>query len=418
VTALTLWAASVPVAASAQTPAAPAPSGVVRADGSAGSGGGVVQAGCSTCGGGGGVLGEGSPPPLGGDFPNCAGGCGGGCSSCGCGGHPCYPGYYGCDCCCDGQGPIRGFLCGLYHCICCPDPCYEPCFVPLANASFFVDSARPVTQIRLRGDFGSELQFPDKAEWFWAQENVKGPHFPNADSTGKLTKDTLIFPKGSQAPGEPNVDYSRGLLYNEVAVERFSFFTEINYLNVEPTLYPAASGFGDMNLGTKSLLLDCELMQFTFQFKTYLPTGNFTKGLGNHLVSLEPSLLTAIKITSTTYFQAQTAFWWPVGNTDSFSGPIFHYHLSLNQLLWSCGHDIQVIGTAELNGYDISGGSYTSPANGLPASAKEVTEIVSIGPGIRLSVCNKIDIGAGSAFQISHDRMERSLARVEFRWRF
>jgi hypothetical protein len=207
-------------------------------------------------------------------------------------------------------------------------------------------------------------------------------------------------------------------LYNEVAVERFSIFTEINYLNVEPTLFPAASGFGDMNVGTKSLLLDCELIQFTFQFKTYLPTGNFTKGLGTGHVALEPSLLTAIKITPTTYFQGQTAYWFPTGGTGAFEGPVFHYHLSLNQMLWCCGKDIQLIGTAELNGYDITGGAFTSPGDGLPAGAKTVTNIVSIGPGIRLSVCNKVDIGVGSAFAISKDRMEEALARVEFRWRF
>jgi hypothetical protein len=51
-------------------------------------------------------------------------------------------------------------------------------------------------------------------------------------------------------------------------------------------------------------------------------------------------------------------------------------------------------------------------------SAKDVGNIVNIGPGIRLVVCRKIDIGAGSQFAITRDRMAASLVRVEFRWRF
>jgi hypothetical protein len=338
---------------------------------------------------------------------------GDGCAvGCGCdGGGPCYPGRVGCDCCAEGKTCFGRFLSGVYNCICCPDPCYEPAWVPLANAAFFVDTVRPATQLRLRGDFADHYAFPDKAEYFWAQENKKGSRFPGASPAGTLMG-------GAKAPGSPSLNYDEGFLYMETAKDSFSFFTELSYRNVEPILYPGASGFGDLNLGTKSMLIDCELLQFTFQFKTFLPTGNFTKGLGTGHVSLEPSLLTSVKITPVTYFQAQTAFWFPLGGDQSFEGPVFHYHLSLNQLLCNCGKDIQLIGTVELSGYDLAGGAYTSPLTGLPLSAKTVSDIVNIGPGIRLSICNKIDIGAGGAFAVSRDHMAQDLGRVEFRWRF
>jgi hypothetical protein len=293
-------------------------------------------------------------------------------------------------------------LCDLYRCICCPDPCYEPRFVPLANAAFFTDSARPATQLRLRGDVAWDLRFTDKAEWFWAKENRKGPRLPGA---------------GSLAPGERSVDYREGSLYTEGAIGAFGAFVELNYRNVVPSLYPGASGFGDMNLGTKSLLLDCELIQLTFQFRTFLPTGNFTKGLGTGHVSLEPSLLMALKLTPETYLQAQLSYWFPIGGSTGFEGPVFHYHLSLNQLLWHCGHDVQLIGTAEVNGYEIVGGAFTD-TTGLLLSARDIGNIVSIGPGLRLSVCNKIDFGVGSAFAVTGDRMAGQLIRAEFRWRF
>jgi hypothetical protein len=304
--------------------------------------------------------------------------------------------------------------------------------VPLANAAFFVDPTRPATQIRIRADFASEYQFPDKAEYLWAQENKKGPHFPKgapgllrapAGTSGTTTPSAAApgaagTTAGTIPPGESNTDYSRVYLYNEVAVQRFSFFTEIHYMNVEPTVYPGSAGFGDMNVGTKSLLLDCELVQVTFQFRTYIPTGNFTNGLGTNHVSLEPSLLSSLKLSPTTYFQSQFAFWGPIGGTAGVQGPIFHYHLSVNQLLWSCGKDIQLIGTGELVGYEILAGSYTSPTTGLQASAEGAGNIVQLGPGLRLSICNKIDCGGGAVFQVTKDRMEKVLGRFEFRWRF
>jgi hypothetical protein len=292
--------------------------------------------------------------------------------------------------------------------MCCPDPCYLSTWRPLANAAFFVDQVKPITQIRLRGDFANRYQFPDKAEFFWAAENIKGPHYPN-----------FVAP-GTRPPGESNLNYSLGSLYMEGAVNRFGMFVNLQYLNVEPTLYPGASGFGDMQVGTKSLLLDCELIQFTFQFQVFIPTGNFTKGLGTAHVAFEPSLIAAIKLTPLTYFQAQTSFWWPTGGVQNFQGPLFNWQLSLNQMLWHCGceKDIDLIGTAELGGYEIAGGAYTAPVVGIPLSAKDVGNIVNIGPGIRLVVCRKVDLGVGSQFAITRDRMAASLARVEFRWRF
>jgi hypothetical protein len=342
-----------------------------------------------------------SPPPgpLEGDGIPCATGCA--CAQC-------YPGQIPCDCCGDPKSCIGRFLGGLYHCMCCPDPCYVSTWRPLANSAFFVDQVKPITQIRLRGDFANRYQFPDKAEFFWAAENIKGPHFPG------------FVASGARAPGESNLNYSLGSLYMEGAVNRFGMFVNLNYLNVEPTLYPGASGFGDMQVGGKSLLLDCELIQFTFQFQVFIPTGNFLKGLGIGHVAFEPSLIAAIKLTPMTYFQAQTSYWWPTGGDQNFQGPVFNWQLSLNQMLWHCGceKDIDLIGTAELGGYEIAGGAYTGPVVGIPLSAKDVGNIVNAGPGIRLVVCKKVDLGVGSQFAITRDRMAATLARVEFRWRF
>ena len=86
------------------------------------------------------------------------------------------------------------------------------------------------------------------------------------------------------------------------------------------------------------------------------------------------------------------------------------------------GEGLLVIGTAELNEWSILGGAYTvadylGPA-AVPLSASATGTIISAGPGVRLVVCDRIDIGVGSAFALTGDRFERALIRAEFRWRF
>src|SRR5262249_18842724 len=50
-----------------------------------------------------------------------------------------------------------------------PDPGYDPCWLPVADTAFFLDAARPVTQMRLR--YGHDFGFknPDRAEFFQAR---------------------------------------------------------------------------------------------------------------------------------------------------------------------------------------------------------------------------------------------------------
>src|SRR5262249_14363464 len=130
-------------------------------------------------------------------------------------------------------------------------------------------------------------------------------------------------------------------LINEAAVDRFSMTVALPYhqTSIGGTVVPPGaapipanlcdpaggckgqSGFGDMWIATKSLLLDCELIQFSFQFKTFLPTGNFTAGVGTGHVSLEPGFLTAIKLTPGLYFQGEGAYWFPIGGDAGAQGP-------------------------------------------------------------------------------------------------
>src|SRR5438132_9122534 len=147
---------------------------------------GVVQAGCSTCGG--------ALPGMPG-WDGCEGGCGEGCVP---GRRPCCP--------CDAKTCVGRFFCDFAECICCPDPCYDPRWIGVANAAFFVDAARPMTQMRVRYDAGLDMRVPARNEFFWAR----------ADGTGRGPKP----PAGCR--GEIKLDYNELTMTTEAASGAFS----------------------------------------------------------------------------------------------------------------------------------------------------------------------------------------------------
>jgi hypothetical protein len=371
----------------------------------------VIPAGCASCGSGGGLLG---PPPVGADTG------GGGCSSCG--RSPCVPNHKPC-CPCDQDTWLGRFGCCIYECICCPDPCYEPRWTAIADSAFFVESARPITQQRLRWDYASDMPIPDRSEYFWARENV--PILFGSPSVGKGPQvPQILIPQIGQIPpvrqqyfGEIKLNYNELGMYTEVASKFLSFFVEIPYLSIDPELVPHAAGFTDMNLGTKSLMYDCELLQLTFQMKTYLPTGNFTKGLGNGHVTLEPSVILNVKCGPDSYVQSQIAEWVPLGGDAQYAGAILHYHVSYNHVLCRPVADTPIIGTLEFNGWSFQDGAYTDPFLG-PYQQSSGNTYLSVGPGFRWFFCDKIDFGVGSAFALTKDNWGKIVLRSEIRWRF
>ena len=77
---------------------------------------------------------------------------------------------------------------------------------------------------------------------------------------------------------------------------RGSFFVEYPYRQLNPLFSPTQAGFSDINFGIKSMWLDTELLQVTFQFRTYTPSGNAAQGLGTGHFSLDPSVMASMKL--------------------------------------------------------------------------------------------------------------------------
>ena len=302
---------------------------------------------------------------------------------------------------------------GVYHCICCPDPCYEPQWLAVADSAFFVDAARPKTQMKFRWDTGFDFRFPDRAEYFWPREGAA-----TVDANGAAVNG---FGKGPPLAERTINRYKELRLINEAAADAAGFFIEMPYLRVEPEFNNDHAGFGDMAIGTKAMLLDCDLLQITFQFTTYIPIAAPNKGLGTGHVALDPALLWALKLTPSTYLQAETGYWIPIGGDPFYQGDVFHYGFSLNQILWCCGKankDYQLIGTLEMNGWSVMDGAFTDPDAGVPVALEAVTHMAAFGPGLRFFICDKIDFGLGVQFAVTEHHWADELYRAEFRWRF
>jgi hypothetical protein len=367
----------------------------------------LQQAGCSSCGGGG--LPPPSAVPSGGGW---AGGAPCACTDDSCGSCQCKPGKKpgaccgGCGACGDSfLGRLGG---GFIECICCPDPCYEGVWNYAANAAFFQDTVRPQTYSRIRWDSGHDLTQPERAEYFWAKPGVLGGRGPQNI--------------------EGRVQYDQLSMYQEVAAGNFAFFIEATYIGVEPNINPAHSNFGDMNLGTKSLLVDCELWQLAFQVRTYIPTGSSRNGLGTGHTALEPSLLSSVKLSQDTYVQSQVAYWIPVGGDQSFEGAVWHYGASLNHE-WCKKGPFALISTAEFNGYTFTDGAVANRALAAvqppPGANRDfyvdrgaAETYCYLGSGLRVVICDKYDLGFGATFALTQNHFADQLYRTEFRVRY
>jgi hypothetical protein len=247
--------------------------------------------------------------------------------------------------------------------------------------------------MRYRWDWAWDLMFPDRAEYIWPKVGALGP-----------------------ATAARSLELHELSMYTEVASGGFSFFFDMPYRSYDTDLGTHAAGFGDINLGTKSVLFDSELLLITFQFRTWIPSAVGMKGLGTQHVTLEPSLLLALNVGPQTYLQAQIAEWIPISADAGHAGAILHYHASLNHVLWRWQPSVPIIGTLEANGWSFQDGQYTDPALGvLPASGETY---LSAGPGLRVVVCDKIDFGFGSAFAVTDGHWGEQTIRGEFRWRF
>ena len=139
-------------------------------------------------------------------------------------------------------------------------------------------------------------------------------------------------------------------VFAELAIQRTDIFFPDN---TGGTAIVQNGGLGDTIAGFKYALLTDDIQYLTFQFKTYIPTGDSHRGLGTHHTSLEPGLLYLRRLNCRTYFQGEFRYWIPVDGTD-YAGNIIRYGAGLGYDIWNSN------GSSPLNPYVANGWRVTA----------------------------------------------------------
>jgi hypothetical protein len=296
----------------------------------------------------------------------------------------------------------------------------------------YIDNPIVESQIRIRFDDAFDDEFPDRAEFFYAKcacyrglQSLNPPAFdPNAPGPG---------------PGVPNsINFQQLYMNVEYAPHRrFSAFVEVPIRWLQPQgfqsipPFPAfsnQSGLGDVTAGLKFAAVATEGTYLTFQFKSYFPSGDASKGLGTNHYSVEPSLLLYHRLSSRFTLEGQLGDWHPIGGSagvpitasEGFAGDIFFYGIGPSYKLYS-GNRVQIAPVVELFGWHVLSGFQTQPVTGTTdGAASEVggMNIVNLKFGVRTSIGfhNSFYVGFGQA--LTHDDWYKHIVRLEYRYSF
>jgi hypothetical protein len=259
----------------------------------------------------------------------------------------------------------------------------------------YIDNAIPVDMLRFRFDSGYNLTRPNRAEYFYARP-LPGPGVPKSET-------------GIQ-------DYQDFMFYAEKTFgERLSGFVEVPWRILNPEVNINTSGFSDMYAGLKYAFVSCEDRVASFQFKTYIPTGDARRGLGNHHVTLEPGLLLHEQFTEKLSLDGELRYWIPVGGT-SFAGSILRYGVGLSYAVFeTCS--LRVAPVAEFVGWTVLGGHESFPAGSqllIEDSAGDT--IVNAKLGVRVNFGKTADLYAGYGRALTGDQWYSDIVRIEFRF--
>ncbi len=276
-------------------------------------------------------------------------------------------------------------------------------------AAGYIDLAVPVTQFRLRYDAAYGTNRPDRAEFFYPKCGC----FMTPDAKGPVLPET-------------NIDYQEIRPYFELATsDRFSIFGEFPVRFINPEVNANEAGFGDIVAGFKYALIAEDDEYFTFQLKTYSPTGVGREGLGTEHVSLEPGLLYYSALSDRASLQAELRDWIPIGGSN-FAGNVLRYGVGLGYTTHrTCDYSVTPI--AEFVGWTVLDGAQTNLA--LPGAVEDATgdTIVNVKLGVRVGFGgqsdrvfnyqrNSVYIGYGRA--MTGDVWYEDILRLEYRLLF
>ena len=256
-----------------------------------------------------------------------------------------------------------------------------------------IDASQPFNNIRIRSDFQYGWHFPNRAEYLWAGPS-KGPRLP-----------------------ESGLDLQEYSLLMETATDSFSVGTELPLIWLNPTINPNTSGFGDMSVTTKLVLLKGQSLQLTQITRTHMPTGQASSGRGNGHVSMEPGLVARYTRDERTMFHGMFTFLFPIGGDPNFSGEVLEYSFGVARV-WYDSDQFAIIPTIESVNWAVLSG-----AKGIEQNKISGDYISNLHPGVRFVFDRGGDLGLfeagfGTGFSLTDNHFYQSLFRFDLRWSY
>jgi hypothetical protein len=264
-----------------------------------------------------------------------------------------------------------------------------------SSAVSFIDSALPCQFFRLRYDSSYDNIFPNRSEFFYAGV----PHGPPRQ--------------------ERRVDSQDLSAYAEALLDRsFSAFVELPVRFLNPEINNNTSGFADMNAGFKYVLAGDEFFTSTFQFRVYAPTGAASRGLGTHHFTVEPALLTNLRITEDLTAETEFRYWIPLTG-DDFAGDMVRYGLGLSYRVLDSEY-VQIFPVLELIGWTFLEGlkSRRGDTGELIIGDARGNSIIDLKAGVRMKLEEGFDFYAGYGRALTGETIFKDMLRVEFRMFF
>jgi hypothetical protein len=254
--------------------------------------------------------------------------------------------------------------------------------------------------------------------------NVVRFRYDNAHGNNRPTRGAFFYAR--QAPNGPglplpetNVDYQDLALYGEYLFgERLSVFAELPVRFANFRVNKDQSGLTDMYAGFKYAFYRDDNTVGTFQWKTYAPTGNPKKGLGNSHASIEPALLLFHRFSQRLTSESEFHYWVPVGGPRGFESEVIRYGTGLGYNVYQ-GENLTVAPVVEFVGWTfLNGQSEEVLPSGLEVNdSKGVggTTILNLKGGVRFRWDTWGDVYAGYGHALTGAVLYKEIARIELR---
>jgi hypothetical protein len=280
-----------------------------------------------------------------------------------------------------------------------------------SHAPGYINWAMPRTHFRLRVDSGFNMDRPDRAEFFYAQCGCGGGPGPGTP--------------GPPATVNGGIDYQDLRGYLEIASsDRFSVFGEVPVRFLQTSRSAGlglgdtgdAAGIADLEAGFKYALIRDADSVFTFQFKTYIPTGNASEGLGTNHVSLEPGFLAQRRINSRLDVFGELLDWIPVnGSTQggsNFAGNVLRYGVGAAYTVADTQR-LRFSPIVECVGWSVLDGQVLNTSTGAFEDA--ATTIVNLKVGVRtMFKSNGSTLYLGYGHAVTGPSWYEDIARIEY----